>query len=215
MNYLAHLRLAQDSDEARLGNLLGDFVKGPLAPYQQIYSPTILRGIYTHRAIDQFTDRHPQHCCSRQRLPPPYRRLAGIIIDICYDHFLAQHWHCFYSDRLDRFIEQSYALLWHWRDRLPLPLQRALPRMIEQNWLGDCHTQAGLARTFVRVAHRFKRPTALATADHVVTQHYTALEQDFLAFFPDLMAYAAAIQQAPTHPAAPPDELPAAWSSDG
>ncbi|MEE8298384.1 MAG: DUF479 domain-containing protein, partial [Thermodesulfobacteriota bacterium] len=30
MNYLAHLYLAEDSDESLLGNLLGDFVKGRL-----------------------------------------------------------------------------------------------------------------------------------------------------------------------------------------
>ncbi|MEM8778255.1 MAG: DUF479 domain-containing protein, partial [Cyanobacteria bacterium P01_G01_bin.49] len=39
MNYLAHLLLAEDSPESRLGNLLGDFVKGKLEgkslPYTQ------------------------------------------------------------------------------------------------------------------------------------------------------------------------------------
>ncbi|WP_204152135.1 ACP phosphodiesterase [Leptolyngbya sp. CCY15150] len=195
MNHLAHLRLANPSDEARLGNLLGDFVKGCLANHSDRYSPVILQGIQTHRDIDQFTDRHPVHCRSRQRLQPPYRRLAGIIIDISYDHFLTRNWHHFYANSLDQFIDDIYQLLWRDRDRLPESLQRALPTMIQQNWLGDCRTMAGVDRTFARVARRFKRPTCLATAGQEVMQHYDDLEQDFLDFFPRLMHYAKELQR--------------------
>lgn len=51
MNYLAHLYLAPDDDESLLGNLMGDFVKGPL---DGRFSPGIAAGIRLHRHIDSF-----------------------------------------------------------------------------------------------------------------------------------------------------------------
>jgi acyl carrier protein phosphodiesterase len=56
MNYLAHLFLAEDNAESRIGNLLGDFVKGPLENYKTRYSENILKGIRTHRKVDRFSD---------------------------------------------------------------------------------------------------------------------------------------------------------------
>ena len=55
MNYLAHLFLAEKTEESILGNFLGDFVKGRL---KDQYSAEILKGIVTHRKIDAYTDSH-------------------------------------------------------------------------------------------------------------------------------------------------------------
>ena len=89
MNYLAHLYLAGESDDSRLGNILGDFVKGNAAGR---YPPAILRGIMMHRKVDRFADHHPQSRSARQLISPARRRFAGVIVDICYDHFLSVHW---------------------------------------------------------------------------------------------------------------------------
>ena len=77
MNYLAHLYLAEQSSEGLLGSLLGDFVKGRL---DDRYPETVRRGIALHRAIDSFTDAHPLHRESRNRIGGERRRYAGIII---------------------------------------------------------------------------------------------------------------------------------------
>ena len=45
MNYLAHLFLAEDNPQSIIGNLLGDFVKGRLEQYKNIYNPEIIAGI--------------------------------------------------------------------------------------------------------------------------------------------------------------------------
>ncbi len=58
MNYLAHLLLAEKSAQSLIGNLLGDFVKGSLEKYKGVYSETIIKGIRTHRQVDDFTDKH-------------------------------------------------------------------------------------------------------------------------------------------------------------
>ena len=60
MNYLVHFLLAGDDDELRLGNLLGDFVKGPVERFAHSGLTDRLRvGIQMHRTIDAFSDRHP------------------------------------------------------------------------------------------------------------------------------------------------------------
>ena len=94
MNYLAHLYLAEDSDESLLGNLLGDFVKGRL---EEQYSPEIIKGIKTHRKVDAYTDFNQNFLACKKLLRPDRRRFAGIIVDMSFDHFLAKNW-ADYSD---------------------------------------------------------------------------------------------------------------------
>ncbi len=55
MNYLAHLFLAEENDDAKLGALLGDFVKGTIIDR---YSEKTEREIQIHRKIDFYTDNH-------------------------------------------------------------------------------------------------------------------------------------------------------------
>ncbi|MEM8641765.1 MAG: ACP phosphodiesterase [Cyanobacteria bacterium P01_G01_bin.54] len=190
MNYLAHLFLAENTPDAQLGNLLGDFVKGPLMQYQTIYRPDVLRGIQIHRWIDQFTDRHPLHCQSRQRVAPTLRRFAGIAVDIYYDHFLACHWSCFSAQPREQFVAEIYTLLSTRQAELPPRLQAMLPYIIREDWLNGYQAQVSLQGTFMRLGHRIKRQHPLAQAPELLQQHYTALEADFLAFFPELIAHA-------------------------
>src|SRR4051812_26307099 len=104
MNYLAHLLLSENSPEARIGNLMGDFVKSAsLDP--NTYSAPMRRGITLHQKIDAYTDTHPVFQISRTRISAPRRRYAGILIDIFYDHFLATHWSDFSPQPLPDFTQ--------------------------------------------------------------------------------------------------------------
>ena len=89
MNYLAHLYLAKDSTESMIGGILGDFVKGS---GKEQYPDKIKKGIELHRKIDSYTDSHPMTQASRRLYRPPWRRFAGVIVDLCCDHFLYRHW---------------------------------------------------------------------------------------------------------------------------
>ena len=89
MNYLAHLLLADDEDEARVGQVLADFVDARSI----VKLPRgIQAGIRAHQAIDVFSDGHPAFGAARRRLRPPYRRYAGVLIDMYFDHYLAANW---------------------------------------------------------------------------------------------------------------------------
>ena len=53
-----------------------------------------------HRRIDSFADTHPAFRRSRGRVSAARRRVAGIMVDMFYDHFLARHWGQFSGQRL-------------------------------------------------------------------------------------------------------------------
>src|SRR5688572_23493915 len=100
MNFLAHLYLSGDFDELMIGNFMADFVKGKPSPS---IHPQIVKGIELHRQIDTYTDTHPIVKASKVRLQPTYRKYAGVIVDMYYDHFLAIHWQKYSSVSLHEF----------------------------------------------------------------------------------------------------------------
>src|SRR6187549_190225 len=89
MNWLAHLLLSPPEPLLRLGNLSGDFVRGIDVT---LLRPELQLGITQHRRIDAFVDAHPLVRRSRERLDAPFRRFAGVLVDVYYDHFLARDW---------------------------------------------------------------------------------------------------------------------------
>lgn len=104
MNYLAHALLSGPDDELRLGNFLGDFVKGRVENYQGPHVTERLReGIRLHRAIDSFTDQHPVVRRSKTRLSSRYGLRSGVIVDVTYDHFLAKKWKNFEAEDLNEY----------------------------------------------------------------------------------------------------------------
>jgi acyl carrier protein phosphodiesterase len=57
VNHFAHLYLARPTVESRVGNLLGDFARG----LDTDRLPEAVRaGLEHHRAVDAFTDAHPE-----------------------------------------------------------------------------------------------------------------------------------------------------------
>src|SRR5699024_8931556 len=87
MNFLAHALLAGDDPDLEVGGILGDFVRGRPDP---TLPAGLRRGIALHRAVDAFTDRHPDVAAARRLFDPPWRRYAGIMLDVWFDHCLAR-----------------------------------------------------------------------------------------------------------------------------
>jgi acyl carrier protein phosphodiesterase len=187
MNYLAHVYLADTSDEFLIGSFLGDFVKGSIGDQ---YSQQISTGIKFHRKIDTYADRHEKTVASRNLFSREKRRFAGIILDICYDHFLSKHWSEYSDTALPEFIARVYDLLQEYQDIFPQRLKSALPRLISQNWLGTYLTLEGVEITLNRIAKRISRRNSLEGSVSEIRSNYADLEKNFLAFFPDLVAYA-------------------------
>ena len=137
-----------------------------------------------------FTDAHPIVKGSKQHLQPRFRRYAGILVDIFYDHFLARHWARYSSEPLREFSLRVYGILAaHYAD-LPLSMQRSVSHMIANDLLMSYRGVAGIQRALRGVEGRLKRESRLPEAISDLQRNYTGLADDFAAFFPELIAYA-------------------------
>jgi len=186
MNFLAHLFLDSSSDDTLLGSLLGDFVKGDI---EGRFSTEISDSILLHRKIDSFADSHMVTRKSRNRISTLRGRFAGIIVDVCYDHFLSRHWLHFSTIDLKSFVDRVYAVLIKNRSLLPERLRRILPFMISQNWLGSYIHLEKVGYALDRIAGRLSRGGQFKRAVTEIEANYEVLEIDFFAFFPDLIAF--------------------------
>ena len=198
MNFLAHLALSGDDPEVILGNLMGDFLKGVDASG---YPPGIHKGIQLHRRIDSFTDAHPVFARSRRRLPPPYRRYGGVLVDVFYDHFLARDWRRYSpAEDLDSFVHRTYRTLSNPPAEPPPRLQRALPRMIREDWLRSYVTEDGVDLTLKRISRRVSRANPLPDGASQLALHYAGFAADFAEFYPSLIRHATGFRDADTPP---------------
>ncbi len=196
MNYLAHLLLSGDHPEWQLGGFLGDFVKGPLnpAPLDQLgqpWSAEVVAGIRLHRAIDHFVDHHPLFKQALSRLGPDMRRVGGIALDVCFDHYLASHWSQFHSSSLEDYCQSVYTLLMQQQARMPDRAQVFTERMQAVNLLAGYQDIDIVRQVLERVAGRLRYQTTLDQAYVRLQQHHDGLLDDFLLLMPVLLQFAA------------------------
>lgn len=188
MNLLAHAYLSGDNQRVLLGNLMGDFVKG--AVDAQLHED-VQRGIHLHRLIDSYTDANPVFARSRERLHKPFRRFAGILIDIFYDHFLSKGWEQFSAMALPEYAQSIYHLLESNRSELPKRMEQFTSYMIHNDILVAYGRLDGIERVLAGMARRFPHENPLAEGIHELTRNYDALRNDFEEFFPTVVQYAA------------------------
>ncbi|HNQ73635.1 MAG TPA: ACP phosphodiesterase [Verrucomicrobiota bacterium] len=185
MNWLAHAFLSEDSPAFRLGNLLPDFLSASeLAALDPLFQP----GIRRHHWIDRFTDRHPVVRNSVRRFASPYRRVAPVLVDVFYDHFLSAAWSEHSRQPLSEFVGEIYQSFARYQTRLPPRLGPVWERMQSEDWLGAYQDFSGLARALSRMERRLRRRVDLAGGLVELRRHYAALADDFRRFFPELRA---------------------------
>lgn len=188
MNWLAHLFLSEPDPAFRIGNLLPDFARVHTLTG---LPPQFQRGIQCHLKIDRFTDSHPVVRGSMQRFSPPYRRYAGILVDVFYDHFLARDWASHSSTPLPAFasaVYQSFDLL---GSEIPSEAHVRLLQMRADNWLCSYGDLAGISNALQRISTRLRKPFELAGSVSVLKDHYDAFGRDFDEFFPQLREHLA------------------------
>ena len=189
MNYLAHLHLAALASEDPLylvGGMMGDFVKGRVP---EDYPVGLVAGIKLHRRIDRYTDSHTSVAKAKELFDSPYRRYAGIVLDISFDHYLSLKWNDYSTEKLEVFELNAYGELQNYFELLPESLQRALPLMRKHRLLTSYQTLGGVARSLDRVSRRLTRGAPLRDAFRVFEASYPRIEQHFLNLYPDLMDF--------------------------
>jgi acyl carrier protein phosphodiesterase len=194
MNYLAHLFLAAPTAESLIGNLAGDFVKGPLGDR---FPPAIAAGIRQHRRIDAFTDEHPSVAAFRRVLIPEHGHYARVIADVFFDHFLAGGFEEWGGEPLEAFLGRVHAAIDPHVELLPGRLRFVYPMMRDQQWLLSYRDIGSIRLALSGISRRLSRHPDLAPAVRHLTDSRAALEAHFRAFFPDVVAFARAIHSAP------------------
>jgi acyl carrier protein phosphodiesterase len=182
MNYLVHLYLSDDDPLCRLGNLMGDFVKGPLNRYD--YPEKLLQGLRQHRAVDTLAQGHAAVRRSRERLDHRFGHTKGILIDIFYDHFLSRNWESWGLGSLRDFVEAGYRLLHRHRRLLPHKFRPVARRIIRYDWLAAYRKPETIRFVLERMSGRLTRPNLLAQGHRELVRCGEGLEadcQDFLA----------------------------------
>jgi acyl carrier protein phosphodiesterase len=181
MNYLAHLFLGDDGTaESLIGNLAGDFVKGPVRG-----DDAISRGIRKHRRVDAFTDSHPSVAAFRRVLIPDHGHYARVIADVFFDHFLAGDFTRYGSETLENFVTRMHATLDPHALELPGRLRLVYPFLRDQQWLLSYREIGGIHTALANLSRRLSRQPHLELATRHLADSRRELEWRFHDFFLD------------------------------
>lgn len=187
MNHLAHFLLAQQRPSLEVGAFLGDFVKGNLRGQ---FPDEIEDGIRLHRKIDAFTDTHAMVKRSCDRIDPSLRRFAPIMIDIFFDHLLANNWQAYHDRSLSEFSDRVFANLENCASWIPEPVTQVARRMKQYNVLASYADPGFLRPVLTRLSQRLKRDNPLAESYREFEKNSQGLSEDFAVFFPEAIIFA-------------------------
>jgi acyl carrier protein phosphodiesterase len=155
MNLLVHLWLAERSHSSAAGQILGDVIKGRLdSRLNGRLPPAIRDGIRLHRAIDGFSDAHPAHRAMRRHFEAPLRRYAGILVDIGFDHSLANTWPDYSHESLAGFAA-------------------AAERQVRREWPAQAPFAVARMRGLATVLHGYAQPAGVQRALDSVARRLT------------------------------------------
>lgn len=185
MNYLAHIYLSGTNSEVKIGNFIGDYVKG--SQYLK-YSKNIQRGILLHRKIDGFTDKHPLVRESMEIFRPKYRRYSGVVVDVVYDHILALNWEKYSQKTLKSYVNDTHWLFIRKYFILPRKVRQFLPYLIKSRRLENYNNLEGLQKTLYIMSTHTSLPDYSLWAAEQVAANYNLLEAQFHPFFKELIA---------------------------
>lgn len=187
MNYLAHAYLSFGDPQIMVGNMISDFVKGSA---RLGYTASVQKGIMLHRLIDSYTDTHPSTKKAKEIFRPDYRLYSGAIVDVLYDHFLANDPTIFQQGELQRFSEQVYLVMEAHADQLPAGFSLMLPYMKNENWLFNYKEKWGIERSLRGLVRRAAYLSSHEAAFSIFDSEYDFLQSCYDDFFTDVKEFA-------------------------
>jgi acyl carrier protein phosphodiesterase len=183
VNYLGHFLLSYPREELVVGNFIADFVKGK--KYQH-YPSGISQGILMHRFIDEFTDTHEASLHCKMLLYPVVGKLAGVALDVLYDHILAKHFFNYTSESLQDFADACYHILSQHKKLMPLRSKYILHYMQKHNWLCRYDSEDGIQTTLKNMSRRITFDNNLLSSWSVYIENEKVMQHRFENFFNDL-----------------------------
>jgi acyl carrier protein phosphodiesterase len=189
MNYLAHIHLGHLTQTSKLGNFLGDFVKGP----DLSHLPTSLQiGIKLHRSIDSFTDRDASIVSLREHFPKALRRMSGVVIDVYFDYLLCRHWRALSKDSLSSVLDDFYHEMRVSDIAVSDRFERVKASLIQHEWLQNYQEQKTCFHAFLQIEKRLHHRIQFAKeAELFIHKQHTLFEDTFLSFYSRLIEHSA------------------------
>jgi acyl carrier protein phosphodiesterase len=167
-----------------IGNFIGDTVKG--RKYEGL-QPVVRKGVLMHRAIDDFTDRHPINAKIRKLLHPEFGKYAGVYLDMYYDHFLAAGWNDFSEVSLMKFCTGFYLDALFRFKYLPFKIRVLLYMFIAGNRLKNYANLDKFEESLEYMHKHSNLPRTGRDAVECLTNNYEVLKGAFYEFFPLLV----------------------------
>ena len=186
MNFLAHLCLANGDSGLMLGGLFGDFIRGRRA--LRAFPEPVRQGIVLHRYIDKCTDRSPVVKKLRSQFPREFRRYAGIIIDLAFDHELATNWWRYMPGSLERFDLAIRDLL---RDNTELVPEKltGFMRYADRHGLFTAYREEDVVLfALAGLGTRLTRPNPLHRVSEIWPELAPEFKLAFRQFFPQIQS---------------------------
>ncbi len=163
-------------------NLFGDFVKGR---YLSKFEDKVQQGILLHREIDHYIDHHPAVLDLLHQLYPQLPKIAGIAVDLYFDHLLAKNWSDYSPIPLTDFLENFEN---HPIDESHYPNESFLYilfRLKNGKWLLHYRELEGLDRACRGVSQRISFPNTLFNGKDVFVLNEEIITKAFRDFMID------------------------------
>ena len=184
MNYLAHAYLSFNNPDILIGNMINDYIKGK---QQYDYTNEIQNGFRLHRFIDQYTDHHPATKEGAKLMSKAVGRYGNALMDVVYDHFLANDIHEFkYESDLNNFAQKTYLILEERKLELPEVFRQILSNMQENNWLYNYRKPEGIEKSFKGVRYRSTHLKSTDSAFSLFEMEYEFLKECFYSLWVDI-----------------------------
>lgn len=193
MNFLAHAWLSFHDPDLLAGNMMADFIRGK---QMWAFSPSVQQGIRLHRAIDEYTDRHPETRRASSYLRAACGRYSGVFMDVIYDHFLARDPRYFSLRKLTNFSQETYQSLAGYAPVFPERFRQVFHYMQSQDWLTGYRDTGHIASAFQGI---YRRATYLEPSDGALLAleaHYEALGRSAAVFLPEVVGFSRALVEA-------------------
>jgi acyl carrier protein phosphodiesterase len=186
MNFLAHLCLANGDSGLMLGGLFGDFVRGRRA--LRNFPEPVRQGIVLHRYIDRCTDHSAIVKKLRRVFPRDFRRYAGIIIDLAFDHELALNWWRYMPGSLERFDLETRDLLRDNAQLVPEDLNHFMGYADRHGLFTAYREEDVILFALAGLGTRLSRPNPLHRVAEVWPELAPEFKKAFRQFFPEIQS---------------------------
>jgi acyl carrier protein phosphodiesterase len=168
-------------------NLYADFVKGPV---EKIENDSLRKAVLLHRSIDDFIDTDKVVHELKLKLYVELPKVAGIAVDLFFDHLLAKYWPKFHEQPLtvylDHFFNRAATIISSFENRGEIFFsdffKQLLYRIEKEEWILNYKKIEGLGFACSGLSRRLSFPNNLYTGPIVFQENEQLVSNTFFDF---------------------------------